>query len=317
MIVVWRVTEKCNLTCPFCSYDRRVARTRREADVETIRNFGSLLAQHQRTTGDAILVSWIGGEPLLWAPLTGLSEWFHHMGLGLSVTTNGTGLESATAREHVLSCYRELTVSVDAIGDAHDRLRGWPGAFESIRNSARWLAGAKRSRGRGPLLRANVVLMRHTIEAFEELSIELAGWGIEEITFNALGGRDRPEFFPENRLLPEQTASFARQFPVLRERCAGLGVRLLGGDLYLNRILASSRDTRIPVEDCHPGERFLFINERGVVSPCHFTSEGYGVPLGDVKLGGLARSFSAARRDLAHPACGDCHCTQIFEKFRF
>jgi len=26
MIVLWRVTQKCNLSCPFCSYDRRVTR---------------------------------------------------------------------------------------------------------------------------------------------------------------------------------------------------------------------------------------------------------------------------------------------------
>src|SRR5688572_27133506 len=24
LVVVWRVTQKCNLSCPFCSYDRRV-----------------------------------------------------------------------------------------------------------------------------------------------------------------------------------------------------------------------------------------------------------------------------------------------------
>lgn len=33
MIIVWRVLNDCNLACPFCAYDRRLAIRRARADL--------------------------------------------------------------------------------------------------------------------------------------------------------------------------------------------------------------------------------------------------------------------------------------------
>ena len=48
MIVVWRITQRCNLSCPFCAYDRDSSWPRREADASVIRLFGGVLAEYQR-----------------------------------------------------------------------------------------------------------------------------------------------------------------------------------------------------------------------------------------------------------------------------
>ena len=93
MIIVWRVTQSCNLSCPFCGFDRRLDRVRRDADVETVARFGAVLSEYQRATGDGVLVSWMGGEPLLWPPLRELTEHFtRRLGMRVSTTTNGTPL---------------------------------------------------------------------------------------------------------------------------------------------------------------------------------------------------------------------------------
>ena len=52
MIVVWRITTRCNLSCPFCAYDRRLPFDRSSADPETIRRFLEILANYQQATGD-------------------------------------------------------------------------------------------------------------------------------------------------------------------------------------------------------------------------------------------------------------------------
>jgi len=317
MIVVWRITERCNLSCPFCAYDRSLTRPRREADEGAVRSFASVLADYQRKTGDCVLVSWIGGEPLLFSALKLLTVFFTtELGLRVSATTNGTTLSSASVREHVLAHYAELTVSVDGIGSVHDELRGWPGGYAALRESVMQLAEAKRKSNNGPRLRANVVLMRQTIGDFERLCLELAEWGIEEITFNQLGGRDRPEFFPTHRLLSEQVAWLMNEIPRLRARLAGLGVRLNGSEAYLARIGATSRDETLPVVNCHPGEQFLFINEEGIASPCNFTTHEYGVPISELDdIGHLPGRFAEARHERRASACEDCHSTQVFAKF--
>ncbi len=318
MIVVWRVTEVCNLACAFCAYDRRLRRVRRSADPQAIRAFGAVLADYQQSSGDPMLVSWLGGEPLRWAPLTELTRHFRdELGLHLSTTTNGTTLAERGMREHLLAYYRELTVSVDAIGIAHNQLRGWSGGFGAIRAGVKALVA---ERGASALkLRANVVLMRDTIGGFPALCDELARWGIDEITFNQLGGRDRPEFYPANRLLPAQIDALRAELPELASRLASGGVRLAGGDAYLERFAATARGEAWAVENCRAGERFLFIDERGLAAPCSFTSDEYGIPIAAIASADAIRSLPAefARQRLKQRpgACRDCHSTQVFAKF--
>lgn len=320
MIVVWRVTQNCNLSCPFCGYDRRLTWPRREANPDQLFRFGAVLSDYQRATGNRVLVSWIGGEPLLWPPLTELTVRFGSgFGLSVTTTTNGTPLASSSIRQHLLDHYAELTISVDGIGPVHDELRGWPGGYAALQENVTALAEAKRAAAHGPRLRANVVLMRDTVDKFERLCLELANWGIEEITFNELGGNDRPDFHPGHRLLPEQADWLATVLPGLREHLAKHGVQLDGGKGYLRRIHASTRNERIPIEDCRPGAEFLFINEQGRVAPCSFTAQGYGVPLegvGSVEaIRRLPHRFTEARRRQRLAPCEDCHSTQVFEKF--
>jgi len=310
MVVVWRITERCNLACKFCGFDRDLPRSRREADPRAIRDFGALLAEYQRRTEDAVLVSWLGGEPLLWRPLTDLTRAFRNdYRLTVSTTTNGTSLASPAVRAHLLEHYSELTVSVDAIGALHDQLRAWPGGYTALRRDITALAKEKRARRQGPVLRANVLLMRETFAGFEQLCRELAGWGIEEVTFNQLGGNDRPEFYPAHRLLPEQAEHLAKHLPGMRRQLATQGLRLNGGEGYLRRIQATARGERLAIYDCQPGRRFMFIDELGRVAPCSFTGSAYGVPLSELgsvedlrHLPGRFTALLRQRRDESGPS---------------
>ena len=320
MIVVWKITERCNLACKFCGYDRDLSRPRLEADPAMVSAFGAILAEYQLQTGDPVLVSWLGGEPLLWRPLSELTRTYcteYH--LSVSTTTNGTSLASPVMRAHLLEYYSELTVSIDAMGRLHDCLRGWPGGYAALQQNVTALAQEKQAANRGPVLRANLLLMRETLSCFEPLCRELASWGVEEVTFNQLGGNDRPEFYPDHRLSSLQADWLARELPGLQSRLARVGMRVHGGEEYLKRICATARGHRIPVADCKPGQHFLFIGERGLMAPCSFTTGGYGVPLEEINsvdaLTQLPERYSRARQKRRLPSCADCHSTQLFEKF--
>jgi MoaA/NifB/PqqE/SkfB family radical SAM enzyme len=320
MVVLWRVTARCNLGCGFCGYDRTLVRPRPEADVAVVRFFGEVLAEHRRATGARVHVSWLGGEPLLWAPLAEVSAAYRlQHGLTLGLTTNGTRLAREDVRAMLLEHYADVTISVDGPQAMHDELRGRSGLHAALADAVKQLAAAKRAAGAGPLLRANVVLMRRNFDDFLALGRELACWGIEEITFNQLGGNDRPEFFPENRLSPEHARRLADELPRWREVLAGMGVRLCGTPGYLQRIEASTRNRSIAPDDCAPGRTFLFVDEGGRVSPCSFTSREYGVGVADLAtpadLAGLPERFASARRRSRAAPCGDCHSTQVFGKW--
>lgn len=66
MIVVWRVTDSCNLNCPFCAFDKRLSMARRAVSPETVERMIRVLADYREATGEPVLLSWLGGEPLTW-----------------------------------------------------------------------------------------------------------------------------------------------------------------------------------------------------------------------------------------------------------
>ena len=116
------------------------------------------------------------------------------------MTTNGIALRSARVRRALCADFAQITVSVDGLGAFHDRVRGRAGLFEELRANVIALAEMKARLGAGPLVRVNTILMRDNVEQFEALCGALAEWGVEEVTFNALGGHERPEFFAQHGL---------------------------------------------------------------------------------------------------------------------
>lgn len=319
MIVVWRVTDSCNLSCPFCAFDKRLSTARRAVSPETVERMIRVLADYREATGEAVLLSWLGGEPLTWKPLVALTDLAVQAGLEVSATTNGTALGSPAMRQHIARCYKELTVSVDGLGAFHDRMRGWPGAFEKLRQWVPALATEARAMGSELKLKVNTVLMHQNLDEFEALCDELAGWGIAEITFNQLGGRDRPEFYPAHRLMPADVDRIAAVLPAVRRQLAQRGVTIVGGERYLERFRMSAAGIANRVEDCGPGESFLFIDEQGRMAPCGFTNGDYAVRLDEVTtavdIAALPFRFRTLRDRRRSPHCDDCLSTQFCDKF--
>ncbi|MGE0755436.1 MAG: radical SAM protein [Pirellulaceae bacterium] len=317
-VIVWRVVEFCSLACPFCGFSREVARPRGLVPTEWVIHLADVLRRYVSQRNRNVLLSWLGGEPLEWPGLTGLADACGGCpGLQLGITTHGRRLVEPQVRRELLARYHQVTVSIDGPEDFHDRLRGMKGLHRQVQ------AGVRQLRSEDPqrrlLLRVNCVLMRDNIDSFDVWSEELAHWGFDELTFNQLGGVERPEFYAAHRLLPEQVTRFVERLPALRERLGGLGLAVLGNDQYLRRIDCSARGASIPLEDCEPGARFLFLDGRGLVSPCSFTAQVYGIPVTEIRspddLDQLPARFSEMRRTYRHSACFDCHATHVFDKF--
>ncbi|HEY5758719.1 MAG TPA: radical SAM protein [Steroidobacter sp.] len=316
MIVVWRVTTHCNLGCAYCAYDRNLQLDRTEVEAEAVMKLARLLSQYQSQTGDSVMISWLGGEPLLWKPLASVSKILSsELGLQLSATTNGTALKSAALRSMIADHFAELTISVDGPPEFHDRSRTWPGGFEHLRAAVTQLRANTQHRERRLRLRVNTVLMAQNIHLFGELCDQLISWGIDEITFNQLGGNDRPEFYREHRLRPTDVDALAGVLPRLRDRLWAHGIRLSGGSQYLHRFRASASGERLRIDSCNPGKKFLFVDERGRVAPCSFTLTDNGVPVDELRSVDDLMALQSHYEQRRSRWCDDCPSTQVFEKF--
>jgi sulfatase maturation enzyme AslB (radical SAM superfamily) len=320
LVIVWRVYEPCNLACPFCGYSREIVRKRNIVSQDVILRFGRLLSEYQQAADREILVSWLGGEPLLWKDLSSISRIYHQdLALRLTVTTNGTLLGKDSIRSMLIDHYASVTISIDGFSDFHDLHRGQDGLFERVRQSVAKMKEEIKASNSPLKLRVNTVLMRSNIADFERLCMEVADWGIDELTFNQLGGFEIRGFFDENRLLPEQAEWLKQELPGLQQKARARGLKIFSGDRYLERILATSRNVAIPIDDCAPGAQYLFVNENNMASPCSFTSASYGIPISEIQtlsdMIKLPELFRMKRQREKVLSCRDCHSTQVFGKF--
>jgi sulfatase maturation enzyme AslB (radical SAM superfamily) len=320
LVVVWRVYEPCNLGCQFCGYSREISRKRHIVSSDVILKFGAVLLEYRQRTGKEVLVSWLGGEPLLWKELPVISQTYHQeFGITLGVTTNGTMLDREHVRRSLIDHYSLVTISIDGFANFHDMQRREIGLFEKLKRNVGLLVEEISASNSMLRLRVNSILMRKNIHAFEAFCVEMAGWGIQELTFNQLGGIDRPEFYPDNHLLPEQAAWLVRELPTIQTNALLTGLKVFGTKQYLERISATSLNTAIPIVDCSPGKHFLFIDEENRVSPCNFTTESYGMPLSQIEdvdaLVSVAECFRYKQSYERASPCNNCMSTQVFEKF--
>lgn len=151
-VVVWAVTKACNLRCVHCY----ASATPGPAPGELTRDEGfALLDDLAEFNVPAVLFS--GGEPLVRPDTPDFIQHARLLGLSCTLSTNGMLIDEKMADRLAVSGLKYAGISIDGIGEKHDKLRGRKGAYESA------LAGIKRCRERG--IRVG---MRFTVHALNE-----------------------------------------------------------------------------------------------------------------------------------------------------
>lgn len=319
LVIVWRVTDYCNLDCGFCAHANTLTRRRTSVAEDEAMSFGQLLHGYKKETGHNILVNFLGGEPLYWKHLRATATAFKKWGMDISATTNGVPLQKPDLQQAIVNQFSQLTVSVDGFAAFHDKNRGKEGLFEAVAANTKTLADLRTARDKGLYLRANVVLARENFDMFPDLCRTVAGWGVNEITYNQVGGRDRPENFAHYKLSPEHIDRLEKILPPLRLQMEAQGVHINTNPDYLRRFKAYAEGKSLYVKDCAPGRNFLFVDEDCRIAPCNFTTDSYGVPLRSIEtvktFRELPEHFADLQRTRHHMACKDCMSTRVSGKF--
>lgn len=184
-IVVWNITRRCNLKCRHCYSDSANQDYAGELSTEEAKAVIDDLASFQV---HALLFS--GGEPLLRKDIFELAGYAREKGLRTILSTNATLVTKELAVRIRETGFFYVGVSLDGIGEVHDRFRGAERAFD------RTLEGIRHLIAEGQKTGLRLTMTDSTLEQIDALFDLAVRERIERICFYHLvpSGRGKEIF---------------------------------------------------------------------------------------------------------------------------
>ena len=183
--VVWELTLACDHACTHCGSRAGVARDGELSADEALGIVGQLAALGTR---EVVL---IGGEAYLHAGFLAIVRALRDRGIAPALTTGGRGITLELTRELADAGIAYVSVSVDGLEAAHDRMRNLRGSWRSA------MTALERLRAAGITTSSNINLNRLNHRDLEPLYDELRARGIGswQVQITAPLGRaaDRPD----------------------------------------------------------------------------------------------------------------------------
>ncbi len=125
-VVIWNLIRRCNLTCKHCYTT--------SADIDfpgelTTEEIIHVMADLKNFGVPVLILS--GGEPLLHPDIFKISETARQKGFYVALSTNGTLITQDNIENIARIGYQYIGISLDGIGETHDRFRQKKGSFSA------------------------------------------------------------------------------------------------------------------------------------------------------------------------------------------
>ena len=131
-VVIWNLIRRCNLLCKHCYAISGNADFPGELSFEQVCE----VMDDLKDFGVPVLIL-SGGEPLLRPDIFDISRRAKEMGFYVGLSTNGVLINEAMMDDLASVGYDYVGISLDGIGEVHDRFRGMEGAFDKSLNALR------------------------------------------------------------------------------------------------------------------------------------------------------------------------------------
>jgi radical SAM protein with 4Fe4S-binding SPASM domain len=297
LVLVWEVTQACDLTCEHCRAD---AQPRRHPDELTTAE-GKRLLDAAARFGEDQLVVLSGGDPLVRDDLVDLVDHGTDRGLRMTLTPSGT---SSLTDDRIAALddagLRRMALSFDgADAERHDAFRGEDGSFAST------LRAARAARERGVPLQVNTTVCADTVDdlpAIRELVADLGAvlWSVFFLVPIGRGTTLDP-------ITPERAESVMAWLQTVREE-APFGIKTTEAP-HFRRVGAQRGGDGPRGGGITAGDGFAFVSHVGEIYPSGFLPESAG----NVREDDLVETYREAplfRRlrdpDRLRGKCGAC-----------
>jgi 12,18-didecarboxysiroheme deacetylase len=166
-VVVWNVTQRCNLKCVHCYAHAKALANDNELSTREGKELIDDLAGY-----GAPVILFSGGEPLVRKDLPELAGYAVDKGMRAVISTNGTLIKAKLARTLKRIGLSYVGISLDGMQEINDRFRGVSGAFQSAMDGIKNCQAAGIKVGlRFTINKFNVDEIPHIFNLIEEMDI--------------------------------------------------------------------------------------------------------------------------------------------------
>lgn len=165
----FELTNRCNLRCAHCG-SRCGEGKPSELDFEDVRR---VLTETAAAFGtEKVMICLTGGEPMLHPDFFKIGAEAARLGFFWGVTTNGTLIDTEAAEKFIKAGMGSASISLDGIGETHDRFRGRPGAFDGA------VRGIREFAARGMYFEVSTVVFKENLGELPALYELLRGFNV-------------------------------------------------------------------------------------------------------------------------------------------
>lgn len=149
------LTDRCNLRCIMCKQWRQELKDELCIDewLDAIKQLNRLGIKE---------INFTGGEPLLKKEVFDLAKYASSLGTTCGLTTNGYLINEEIVKRLIENGVTIFTISLDALEDDYDDIRGVKGAFQRVKNAINVLLKFKKEEG--ITVNISFVLMKPTLK---------------------------------------------------------------------------------------------------------------------------------------------------------
>jgi len=193
-IVVWNMTNRCNLKCVHCYASATTQAAEGELTTEEAKRFIEDVADY----GCPVLL-FSGGEPFMREDLFELARYAKSLGLRPVISTNGTLITEEKARLAKEAGIMYVGISLDGLKEINDHFRGVPGAFD------RAIEGMKNCLKVGQKTGLRFTITKHNQADLEGVLLKLKEIGVSRCCVYHLDYTGRGKEIMEHDLTHEET----------------------------------------------------------------------------------------------------------------
>ena len=322
-LVVWNVTNKCNLRCVHCYAGAVESTDPRELTTDE----GKKLIEDLAVAGCPVIL-FSGGEPYLRDDIFELGSYAVQRGLRPVVSTNGTLITREVAVRTRDAGFQYVGVSLDGLAERHNRFRRDDEAFRKALDGLRNCIDVGLKCGiRFTVTKHNLVDLDGVLDVIEREGVPR--FCLYHLVYSGRGREliDQDLTRQERRRMVEHLIEKALDWD---ER--GIETELLTTDNHADGVmieryvrehepdrLAEVRELLLRHGGCSAGRKFACVDAYGEVHPCQFWRH---VTLGNVRDrtfsdiwndpdNELLRKLKNVAEHLTGERCGECNYKQI------